>query len=115
MDHYFLTLINGGAPICTSQRLRLKFDKLLSNLAFSFNLRRYTKVEEGNKAAREAKKDANGKGREASAPLFKRMEQEYKVQPRPLPLEILRRPINLRLEHAILTPLLSLATCQLVT
>jgi len=36
------------------------------------------KVEEGNKAAREAKKEA--KGKEPSAPLFKRMEQEYKVQ-----------------------------------
>ena len=42
MDHYFLTLIIGGGPLCTIQRLKLKFDRLLSNLAFSFNLRRYS-------------------------------------------------------------------------
>jgi hypothetical protein len=43
MDHYFLTLINVGCPLCTIQRLKLNFDKLLSSLAFKFNLRRYIK------------------------------------------------------------------------
>ena len=42
MDHYFRTLINGGGPLCTIKRLKLKCAKLLSNLAFNFNLRRYT-------------------------------------------------------------------------
>ena len=43
MDHYSLTLINGGGPLCTIQRLKAKCDESLSNLAFKFNLRRYTK------------------------------------------------------------------------
>jgi hypothetical protein len=43
MDRHFLTLINWGVPLCTIKRLKLKVDKLLSNLAFKFNLRRYTK------------------------------------------------------------------------
>jgi len=42
MQHYFFTLINGEGPLCTIQRLKLKFDKLLSNFAFNANLRRYT-------------------------------------------------------------------------
>jgi hypothetical protein len=41
MDHYFLTLINGGGPLCTIQRLKAKCDKSLTNFAVSFNLRRY--------------------------------------------------------------------------
>jgi len=45
MDHDFLTLIYRRAPICTIQRLKLKFDKLLSNLGFKFNLRCYNKEE----------------------------------------------------------------------
>jgi hypothetical protein len=36
-----MTLVNRGAPLCTIQRSKLKFDELLSNLAFQFNLRRY--------------------------------------------------------------------------
>ncbi len=46
MDHDFPTLINRGAPRCTVKRLKLKSDKLLSNMAFNFNLRRYTMVGE---------------------------------------------------------------------
>ena len=42
MDHYFLTLINGGGPLCTIQCLKAKCDEALSNFAFNFNLRRYT-------------------------------------------------------------------------
>jgi len=41
MHHYFLTLINGVAPLCTIQRLKLPYDKLISNFAFKFNLSRY--------------------------------------------------------------------------
>jgi hypothetical protein len=44
MDHYFLTLIYAGGPLCTIQRLKAKCDKLLSNCAFNFNSRRYTVV-----------------------------------------------------------------------
>jgi hypothetical protein len=43
MEHYFLTLINGGGPLCTIQRLKAKCDEALSSLALKFNLRRYTK------------------------------------------------------------------------
>jgi hypothetical protein len=43
MHHYFLTLINWGAPLRTIQRLKAKWDEALSNFAFNFNLRRYTK------------------------------------------------------------------------
>ena len=43
MDHYFLTLINEGAPLCTIQRLKAKCDEALSNFAFNFKLRRYNK------------------------------------------------------------------------
>jgi len=45
MDHDFLSLMNRGAPLCTIQRLKLKFDKVLSNLGFKINLRRYTVVD----------------------------------------------------------------------
>jgi len=41
MDHYFLTLINGGGALCTIQRLKATCDEALSNLALNFNLRRY--------------------------------------------------------------------------
>ena len=44
MEHYFLTLIYGGGPLCIVQRLKAKCDEALSNFAFNFNLRRYTKV-----------------------------------------------------------------------
>jgi hypothetical protein len=44
MEHDFLTLINGGAPICTIQRLKAKCDEPLSNFAFEFKLRRYNQV-----------------------------------------------------------------------
>jgi hypothetical protein len=44
MDHYFLSLINGGGPLCTIQRLKAKYHEALSNFGFNFNLRRYTKV-----------------------------------------------------------------------
>jgi hypothetical protein len=43
MDHYFLTFINGGGPLCTNQRLEVEFDRLPSNLAFKFKLRCYIK------------------------------------------------------------------------
>jgi hypothetical protein len=43
MDHYFLTLINGGDPLCTIQRLKAKCDEALSTFAFKFNSRRYIK------------------------------------------------------------------------
>jgi len=43
-DHYFLTLINGGAPLCTGQRLKARCDEALSDFGFSFNLGRYAKV-----------------------------------------------------------------------
>jgi len=42
MDHYFLTLINGGGPLCAIQRLKPKCCESLSNFAFNFILRRYT-------------------------------------------------------------------------
>jgi hypothetical protein len=42
MDHDFLTLINGGGPLCTLQRLKANCDEPLSSFAFSFNLRRYS-------------------------------------------------------------------------
>jgi len=41
MDHYFLTLINGGGPLCNIQRLKAECDEALSSFAFKFNLRRY--------------------------------------------------------------------------
>jgi len=42
MHHYFLvTLINGGGPPCTIQRLKAISDKMLSTCGFNFNLRRY--------------------------------------------------------------------------
>jgi hypothetical protein len=49
MDHCFLTLRNGEAPLCTLQHLKAKFDEALSNFAFSFNLRCCTKEEAGYK------------------------------------------------------------------
>jgi hypothetical protein len=52
MYQYFLTLINGGAPLCTSQRLKAKCDEALSNFASNFNLRRYSKVRVLSKAWR---------------------------------------------------------------
>jgi hypothetical protein len=42
MDHYFITLINGGSPLRTIQRLKAKCDETLSDFAFNFNLRCYT-------------------------------------------------------------------------
>jgi len=42
MDHNFLPDVNRGTPLCTIQRLKLKFHNLLSNLVYKFNLRRYT-------------------------------------------------------------------------
>jgi hypothetical protein len=44
MDHYFLTLMNGGGPLCTVQRLKAQCDEALSNVAFKLNLRPYAKV-----------------------------------------------------------------------
>ena len=44
MDHYFLTLINGGGPLCNVQRLKVKCDEALSNCALKFNLWRYITV-----------------------------------------------------------------------
>jgi len=44
MDHVFLTLINGGGPLCTVQRLKAQCGEALSNFGFKFNLRRYTLV-----------------------------------------------------------------------
>jgi len=41
MHHHFLTLINGGGPLCTLQRLKPVCDTLLSSVAFKLNLRRY--------------------------------------------------------------------------
>ncbi len=41
MHQYFLTQINWGGPLCTTQRLKPICYKLLSSCAFSFNLRRY--------------------------------------------------------------------------
>jgi len=46
MHHFFLTLINGGGPLCTIQRLKAKCDAALSNFAFNFKLRRYSMAEE---------------------------------------------------------------------
>jgi hypothetical protein len=43
MHQYFLTQINWGGPLCTTQRLKPICYKLLSSCAFSFNLRRYIK------------------------------------------------------------------------
>ena len=51
MDHCFLTLINGGGPLYTIQRLKAKCDEALSNCAFKFNLCRYTMDEVGSVAA----------------------------------------------------------------
>ena len=42
MVHYFLTLINGGGPICTIQRLKAECDEALSTSVFKINLSRYT-------------------------------------------------------------------------
>jgi hypothetical protein len=42
MDHHFLTLINGGGPLCTIQRLKAKYHEPLSNFAFKVDMRRYT-------------------------------------------------------------------------
>ena len=42
MDHCFPTLINGGGPLCTIERLKAKYHEALSNFGFNFNLRRYT-------------------------------------------------------------------------
>jgi hypothetical protein len=43
MDHYFLTLMDWGGPLCTIQRFKATCGEALSNVAFNFNLRRYTK------------------------------------------------------------------------
>ena len=47
MDHYFLTLIYGGGPLCTIQRLKATCDEPLSTFAFKCNLRRYIKAVNG--------------------------------------------------------------------
>jgi hypothetical protein len=52
MFHYFLPLINGGGPLCIVQRLKVKCYGALSNFAFTFDLRRYTKAAE--RATRDA-------------------------------------------------------------
>ena len=44
MDQDFLTLINWGGPLCIIQRLKVTCGVLLSNYAFKFNMRRFTKV-----------------------------------------------------------------------
>jgi len=41
LHHYYLTLISGGGPLCTIQRLKPICDALLSSVAFNFNLRRH--------------------------------------------------------------------------
>jgi hypothetical protein len=41
MDQYFLTLTNGGGPLCTIQRLKAICEEALSNFAFNFKLCRY--------------------------------------------------------------------------
>ena len=51
MHHYFLPLINGGGPLCTIQRLKPIYDKLLSSLAFNLNLRRYIEDADNAKPA----------------------------------------------------------------
>jgi len=33
MDHYFITLIYGGGPLCTIQRLKATCDEVLSSFA----------------------------------------------------------------------------------
>jgi len=45
MDHCFLTLIYGGGPICTIQRVKATCDEPLSTFAFKFNLRPYIMVD----------------------------------------------------------------------
>jgi hypothetical protein len=50
MDHYFLTLINRGGPLCTIQRLKANCDGALSNFAFNFNPHRYVKEEREREA-----------------------------------------------------------------
>jgi len=45
--HHFLTLTNGGGPLCTVQRLKHKCDKQLSDFAFDFNSRRYMQAAKG--------------------------------------------------------------------
>jgi hypothetical protein len=42
MGQYSLTLINGGAPLCTIQRLKARCEEALSSFALSFNWRRYS-------------------------------------------------------------------------
>ena len=42
MDHYFLTVICLGGPLCTIQRLTATCDAALCNFAFKFNSRHYT-------------------------------------------------------------------------
>ena len=65
MDHYFLPLMNGGAPLCTIQRLKAKCDDVLSNVAFNLNLRRYITgnvvVQPHIEKYRSIKKTAGGK------------------------------------------------------
>jgi len=41
MNLYFRTLINGGAPLRTIQRLKAKCNETLSNFALKFNLSGY--------------------------------------------------------------------------
>jgi len=42
MHNLFLTLRNGGGPLCAVQRLKAKCDEALSDFAFKFNLCRYS-------------------------------------------------------------------------
>jgi hypothetical protein len=56
MDLYFLTLINGEGPLCTIQRLKARYDEALSNVAFNFHLRRYTKAERAAASVAKGKK-----------------------------------------------------------
>jgi hypothetical protein len=44
MHHYFITLRNGGCPLCTIERLKPTCDTLVSSVAINFNSRRYIKV-----------------------------------------------------------------------
>jgi hypothetical protein len=62
MHNYLLTLIDGGGPICTIQRLKPICDTLLSTFAFKFNLRRYNldRKVEAARAALEQQKAGEG-------------------------------------------------------
>jgi hypothetical protein len=44
MDHYFLTLTNEGGPLRTIQRLKLRCDSMLPNVAANSKLCRYSEA-----------------------------------------------------------------------